>query len=76
MQILDLYLPWMMYQGTKGFMWWHRGTVTFDPWSSDLSTLKFLSALYLLNKCRFWIGICRDDVFGDKGVLHVGIVVM
>jgi hypothetical protein len=26
------------------------------------------SALDLLIGCRFWIGKCRDDVLGDKGV--------
>jgi hypothetical protein len=29
-------------------------------------TWKFPSALYLLNECRFWIGICRNDMWGQR----------
>jgi hypothetical protein len=44
-------------------------------WPSDLWPWNCLAlGLYLLSKCRFLIGI-RDDVLGDKDVLHGRIVV-
>jgi hypothetical protein len=48
----------------------HDGIVICDLWPWN-----FLR-LYLQSGCRFWIGICRDDVLGDKGVLHGWILVM
>jgi hypothetical protein len=47
---------------------WNCGDVTFGRGPVTL-ILKFPSALYLLNGCRFCrIGFCKDDVLGDKGV--------
>jgi hypothetical protein len=47
------------------------GPVTFHP------EIAFRS-VFPENECRFYIGIgiCRDDVFGDKGMSCGGIVVM
>jgi hypothetical protein len=57
MKILDWYLQGWCIRGQRCVAWCNRGDVTFDLGAVILN-LKFPFTLYLLNKCRFWIGIC------------------
>jgi hypothetical protein len=57
-------------RGQRCVVWWNLGDVIFYLGAVTLN-LKFPSALYVLNECRFWY--C---VLGDKGVSHSGIVAL